>query len=378
MTCAERICAPGTFAEHGATQVRTFDISRGALGSCAAAAMLAGCGGSSPPISAPGAMPPRTATIPFSASQSNRKPPMPMTRTAHVLLIGEQGASFKTGIIAVYTAPFDGKPQILHVNSPIGMTVAPNGALIAADAYNGIWVFDAPWRHKRLLLKVPYPSGQFLFDSQQRLIVPYRGSVVYVFDPPYTKRAALSFGVPAEIQEVAIDSHDSVFVGTQATSGGPPTFECKPPSYYPCARLSIGSGAAATNSSDDLLTGISAERFAEFPPPYKHAKVKAKVSFPFYWLTTANSDATFVAGVDAEGNNYLGAFPSTITKPLVQLPVEQYFIPGLQYAVGKNRELSISDGTFQQPYVSMYAYPYLSKARQRMRVKYPIMSVFAQ
>jgi hypothetical protein len=336
----------------------TFALSLKAFTIGAAAAFLAGCAGSPPAPGVPNAVPARTATFPLPAS--------------HLLLVGEQST------IAVYKAPFSGRPKILHVDSPRGMTIAPNGALIVADADRGIWVFDPPWRHKRLLFNVLYPSGQFLFDSKQRLMVPYASGTVDVFDPPYKKRPVLSFGVPAEPEEVAIDSHDAVFVGVHGTSGGAPTFVCKPPSYYPCVRLSIGNGAAATDSSDDLLTGISADRLGQFARPYKRATVKAKVPFPFYWLTTENSGATFVAGVGDGGNNYLGAFPSTIGGPFVQFSVEQYVIPGLQYAVGKNRDLFVSDGTFQQPYVSVYAYPYSSKARKRIRVKYPIMSVFAQ
>jgi hypothetical protein len=41
--------------------MRILDFSRYALTSCAAAAMLAGCGGSQPPIGAPGAMPQTSA-----------------------------------------------------------------------------------------------------------------------------------------------------------------------------------------------------------------------------------------------------------------------------------------------------------------------------
>lgn len=37
--------------------MRSLDLGRYALFSCAAVAMLAGCGGSQPPIGAPGAMP---------------------------------------------------------------------------------------------------------------------------------------------------------------------------------------------------------------------------------------------------------------------------------------------------------------------------------
>jgi len=41
--------------------MKTFDLSRYALGGCVAVAMLAGCGGSQQPIGAPGAMPQTSA-----------------------------------------------------------------------------------------------------------------------------------------------------------------------------------------------------------------------------------------------------------------------------------------------------------------------------
>jgi hypothetical protein len=56
------ISAAETFRQHGAKQVKVSDLSRFALSSCVAAAMLAGCGGSQPPIGAPGAMAQTSAT----------------------------------------------------------------------------------------------------------------------------------------------------------------------------------------------------------------------------------------------------------------------------------------------------------------------------
>jgi hypothetical protein len=43
--------------------MRSLDFSRNALTSCVAAAMLAGCGGSQPPIGAPGATPQSRAVL---------------------------------------------------------------------------------------------------------------------------------------------------------------------------------------------------------------------------------------------------------------------------------------------------------------------------
>lgn len=349
----------------GAKQIKSL-VRRYTLAGCVAVVLLAGCDVLrqaqdvvQPPVGTPDTMP-RTATT-----------------AAHILLVGEQGPSYHTGVIAVYRAPFHSSPQILRLNSPKGLTVAPNGALIAAGAYDGsIWVFDPPFKHKRLLHTVPGATGQFLFDSRQELIVPSEGSGIYVFKSPYKGAPVKYFGVPALVVEVAIDSEDDVFVGTQGTSSGMATYECKPPSYQRCAELSIGNGSATVDSSDDLLTGISSDRVAAFPPPYRHAKVEAAVPFEFYWLSVANQNATFVAG--ASMGNYLGVFPQTIKGRFMQLSVEQYFIPGLGYSVARDRDLFVSDGTYQKPYVSIYTYPYSGKARKHVPVKYPIMSVFAQ
>jgi hypothetical protein len=50
------------FTKRGVRKMKNFDFSRYALCSCVAVAMLAGCGGSQPPIGVPGAMP-QTSTI---------------------------------------------------------------------------------------------------------------------------------------------------------------------------------------------------------------------------------------------------------------------------------------------------------------------------
>ena len=178
----------------GAKQIKKLVIGRYTLARCMAVILLAGCGGSPPPIGPPGTMPQTAAAT-----------------GGHLLLVGEQGSSYHTGIIAVYRAPFRSSPQILRLNGPKGMTIAPNGALIAAGAYDdSIWVFEPPFKHKRLLHTVPTATGQFLFDSRQELIVPSEGSGIYVFKSPYKGAPVKYFGVPAVIGEVAIDSEDGL------------------------------------------------------------------------------------------------------------------------------------------------------------------------
>jgi hypothetical protein len=54
MSKAKRL---GAFTKRGAEQMKSLEFGRCALSIGVVAAMLAGCGGSQPPIGAPGAMP---------------------------------------------------------------------------------------------------------------------------------------------------------------------------------------------------------------------------------------------------------------------------------------------------------------------------------
>ena len=260
------------------------------------------------------------------------------------------------------------------------MTIAPNGDLIVADLYEGIWVFDPSFKRKRLLWQLPQPNGQFFFDSKERLIVPTQTSLVYVFDPPYRGKPALLIGVPGDILEVAVDTHDDVFVGTEPTKQGA-TYECKPPAYYPCANLGFGNGAAAIDASDDLLTGTSSNELGVFPPPYKHAKVRVKMPFGFYWITAARSGDTFVAGTDGAGINHLAVFSQSLKGRPRRLPIEQYMTtPGTEYGIAGNRDLFVSEGKYEgeRLCVSIYPYPYSDRSRKCIRTTYPTWSIFAQ
>src|SRR5580704_13642474 len=53
---AETLLGCVAFTERGASHMKSLDFGRCALTSCAAVAMLAGCGGSQPPIGAPAAI----------------------------------------------------------------------------------------------------------------------------------------------------------------------------------------------------------------------------------------------------------------------------------------------------------------------------------
>jgi hypothetical protein len=307
-------------------------LARYALRFGAACALLAGCGGSQPPIGAPG--------VPVGAGWESVRQPTRSTRAreagqTQTLFIGESSGT--QGIVEIYEAPFTGRPRRLSVNTPIGISIAPNGDLIVADGYAGIYVFDPTFKHKRLVWRsYGQLNGQLLYDSKGRLFVPTQGPSIYVFDPPYDQKPILSFGVPANLNQVAIDKHDDVFVGTEATLyGNAPTYACVPPTYYPCDDLGIGNGAVALDSSDDLLTGTSHDEIAVYPPPYKRPKSKAKVPFGFYLLTRA-AGATFLAGINDYGDNSFGAFPASLDQRLKRIPIEQYYIPGPSYSISRN------------------------------------------
>jgi hypothetical protein len=86
--------------------MRIWDYSRSAFGTCAAAAMLAGCGGSHPSIGMPGAMPQTTALQSESTQRDDRGSWMLPEAKEHDLLYL---ASPNLGEVFVYTYP-EGKP----------------------------------------------------------------------------------------------------------------------------------------------------------------------------------------------------------------------------------------------------------------------------
>lgn len=288
---------------------------------------------------------------PQTLSEPPEKAPLaPPPAGNHLLLVGESGS--KGGVIALYKAPFDGKPQLVNVEAARGERIAPNGDLIAVDAYKGVFVFDPPFKRGRLHSKGDQFNGQILFDSKERLILPSRASSIVIVDPPYLQRSVRSFAVPVNIEQVAIDAHDDVFVGTQRTiSGSAPTYECKPPTYYTCVDLRIGNGAAAIDSSGDLLTGISLTELAVFPSPYKHPKAKAKVPFGFYWLTAAHSGDIFVAGINPSGVNYFGFFSASIKGRFKRLPIDS-----ISFLIQSTRSPRIALSSFQRASTKISAY----------------------
>ena len=82
--------------------MKSLDFSRYVAGSCVAAAMLAGCGGSQPPIGAPGAMP-QTSAI---ATHADRGTSWMLPGTSAGDLVYATSVAF--GNVYVYTYPKGG------------------------------------------------------------------------------------------------------------------------------------------------------------------------------------------------------------------------------------------------------------------------------
>ncbi|MGA8661513.1 MAG: hypothetical protein WB644_04355, partial [Candidatus Cybelea sp.] len=118
--------------------MKTFDLSRYAL-SCATAAMLAGCGGSQPPIGAPGAMPLQTSEL-RAASQS-----LGYKVTAPLLYATNVG----TFNVTVYPAKASDPAPLATISNtievPVGDCIDDQGTLyVANNAASGGWVSEYP------------------------------------------------------------------------------------------------------------------------------------------------------------------------------------------------------------------------------------------
>ena len=106
--------------------MRILGFSRGALMSCAAAAMLAGCGGSQPPISAPGAMP-KTSAIATHAERG-KSWMLPEAKSEDLLYVTDVYA----GLVHVFSYPTGHEVGALEVGGN------PRGECV--DKIGDIWI----------------------------------------------------------------------------------------------------------------------------------------------------------------------------------------------------------------------------------------------
>jgi hypothetical protein len=116
----------------GTNAMRTSDFGRYTLSACAAAAMLAGCGGSQPPIGTPGAMP-QTSTIATHTDRSGSWM-LPAAKAETLLYVGNNlGGSSDTGNITVYSYPDTKLVGTLAASLPTGLCVDSRGDVFVAN-----------------------------------------------------------------------------------------------------------------------------------------------------------------------------------------------------------------------------------------------------
>ena len=295
-----------------------------------------------------------------------------------VLVIAEQGLTFKQGLVEIFQAPFVGPPKRLYNHSPKGVAIAPNGDLVVFDEYDGLWVYDPPFTGRpRRISTEEYPTGQLLFDSEGQLFA-VDGSEVYVFDPPYNSRPEFTISVGPELGEVAFDSHYNLF----ASASGNTIYECIARKHYKCRVIPKMNGGVALNGKNDLFTSPKASRsgtLAELPRPYDKVIAKTNVGFGPGALAVASGGLILASGYDSSETIHLAVLPSSMTGSAQQLPIEQYFTPLLAFVALKNRgDLFVSAESHQGPCVDIYHYPYNKRSIRCVKAKYSITAVTAQ
>jgi hypothetical protein len=123
--------------------MKTSELSRYALRSCAAAMMLAGCGGSQSPISTPGAMP-QSRTPRFDANPASSKS---CPAAACIFVIDHYGdrrvtvyPANATGNVSPYRKIAGKKTQLLN---PIGIAVDSRGQTYVSSSQPALFVYSA-------------------------------------------------------------------------------------------------------------------------------------------------------------------------------------------------------------------------------------------
>jgi hypothetical protein len=108
--------------------MKSRDSSRFALGACAAAAMLSGCGGSQPPIGAPGAMPQPSAIT--THAERGKSPMLPEAKSKDLLYLSVAGGSY----VYAYSYP----------EGNLEGTLDTPGWGLCSDAKGDVFVTDYP------------------------------------------------------------------------------------------------------------------------------------------------------------------------------------------------------------------------------------------
>jgi hypothetical protein len=213
---AETLLGCVTFTERGATQMRSLDFSRYVLSGVAAAAMLAGCGGSQPPIGAPGAMP-QTAAI---ATQDHkdydvRGPLLYVTDlTENVVTVYHADAKDPTPFATISAG----------LNAPAGDCIDSHGTLYVtnqpSDGPGWVSEYSLGTSKPTLIIKKGMDTPAFCaIDSNGNLWVTNIGGAnvteyLYGSKKPDT---VITDGVPHPVG-LAIDSSDNLYVANRLQS----------------------------------------------------------------------------------------------------------------------------------------------------------------
>ena len=201
------------------------DLSRYALFNCAAAAMLAGCGGSQPPIGAPGAMP---ENVGFDRSAPSLSQLTLMKDSGRYLFVENVDSRHGLGNISVY-AKGGGDPIKVVLNG----VVKPN--CVAIDSDGNLYVGNSGTPNKgpgaitvyqagtaKLLRKitsgVSFPDA-LAFDASGNLYVAnFGGNSVTVYASGTTHVLRKITNGVEKPQDLAFDSAGNLYVENYAAS----------------------------------------------------------------------------------------------------------------------------------------------------------------
>jgi uncharacterized repeat protein (TIGR03803 family) len=136
-----------------------FDCARFALSSCAVAAMLAGCGGSQPPIGAPGAMRQTNRIVPagsfkvlYQFNGSDGEQPEASLINVNGTLYGTTNYGGKYGSGTVFSITTAGSEKVLHSFKGGADGSSPQSGLLDVNArcterrrWAGVWEARDAW-----------------------------------------------------------------------------------------------------------------------------------------------------------------------------------------------------------------------------------------
>jgi sugar lactone lactonase YvrE len=199
-------------------QMKSLDFSRYLLGSCVAVAMLAGCGGSQPPIDAPGAMPQSTAI----ATHANRIASTPEYKASGPLLYVTNSDGYNTAV-TIYD-PKTNDPSTIAVITksllePEWDCIDGDGTLyVANDPGSGLgWVSEyalSKTKPLRLITEgINIPGGCAVDDQGNLWVTNFGGPTVTEYFKGSTKpHTTLTSGLTFP-NSVAIDYAGNIYVG---------------------------------------------------------------------------------------------------------------------------------------------------------------------